>query len=99
MRIGELPERTGASPRSLRYYEEQGMLSSSTGNDDFPNGSTPADRTTRLPSRGPPGRERVVRGAGALLGRSSGAEDVSAGTGIKLRGRRRGRIPRPWRRR
>lgn len=26
MRIGELAERTGASPRSLRYYEEQGLL-------------------------------------------------------------------------
>jgi DNA-binding transcriptional MerR regulator len=29
MRIGELSQRTGASPRSLRYYEEQGLLSSS----------------------------------------------------------------------
>ncbi|MDP9792904.1 DNA-binding transcriptional MerR regulator [Catenuloplanes nepalensis] len=29
MRIGELSKRTGASPRSLRYYEEQGLLSSS----------------------------------------------------------------------
>ncbi|WP_435109877.1 MerR family transcriptional regulator [Nocardiopsis synnemataformans] len=28
MRIGELAERTGASVRSLRYYEKQGMLSS-----------------------------------------------------------------------
>ncbi|OLT22894.1 MerR family transcriptional regulator [Pseudonocardia sp. CNS-139] len=27
MRIGELAERTGVSERSLRYYEEQGMLS------------------------------------------------------------------------
>lgn len=26
MRIGELAERTGASVRSLRYYEEQGLL-------------------------------------------------------------------------
>ncbi|MDE3723476.1 MULTISPECIES: MerR family transcriptional regulator [Nocardiopsis] len=26
MRIGELSRRTGASPRSLRYYEEQGLL-------------------------------------------------------------------------
>lgn len=26
MRIGELAERTGASNRSLRYYEEQGLL-------------------------------------------------------------------------
>ncbi|MFP5023259.1 MerR family transcriptional regulator [Pseudonocardia phyllosphaerae] len=28
MRIGELSRRTGASPRSLRYYEEQGLLTS-----------------------------------------------------------------------
>ncbi|MFH8593896.1 MerR family transcriptional regulator [Streptomyces rimosus] len=26
LRIGELAERTGASPRSLRYYEQQGLL-------------------------------------------------------------------------
>ncbi|WP_458248763.1 MerR family transcriptional regulator [Streptomyces sp. MAI_2237] len=29
MRIGELASRTGVSIRSLRYYEEQGLLSSS----------------------------------------------------------------------
>lgn len=28
MRIGQLSEATGASPRSLRYYEEQNLLSS-----------------------------------------------------------------------
>ncbi|MBO1420436.1 MerR family transcriptional regulator, partial [Streptomyces sp. FH025] len=26
MRIGELARRTGATPRALRYYEEQGLL-------------------------------------------------------------------------
>ncbi|MCC3768510.1 MerR family transcriptional regulator [Streptomyces sp. UNOC14_S4] len=26
MRIGELSRRTGASPRALRYYEEQGLI-------------------------------------------------------------------------
>ncbi len=29
MRIGELSKRSGVSPRSLRYYEEQGLLTSS----------------------------------------------------------------------
>ena len=29
MRIGDLSRATGASPRSLRYYEEQGLISSS----------------------------------------------------------------------
>ncbi|MER8187273.1 MerR family transcriptional regulator [Kitasatospora sp. NPDC094015] len=29
MRIGELSKHTGVSPRSLRYYEEQGLLASS----------------------------------------------------------------------
>ncbi|MEU6212792.1 MerR family transcriptional regulator [Streptomyces sp. NPDC047023] len=28
-RIGELSQRTGVSPRSLRYYEDQGLLTSS----------------------------------------------------------------------
>lgn len=28
MRIGELAEETGVSPRSLRYYEEQGLVRS-----------------------------------------------------------------------
>ncbi|WP_265443384.1 MerR family transcriptional regulator [Flexivirga meconopsidis] len=27
MRIGQLAERTGASPRQLRYYEQQGLIS------------------------------------------------------------------------
>lgn len=27
MRIGELSRKTGATPRALRYYEEQGLLS------------------------------------------------------------------------
>jgi DNA-binding transcriptional MerR regulator len=31
LRIGELASRTGASPRSLRYYEERGLLRSRRG--------------------------------------------------------------------
>lgn len=31
MRIGELSERTGASPRSLRHYEQCGLLASQRG--------------------------------------------------------------------
>lgn len=31
MRIGELAERTNVSPRSLRYYEEQGLLTPGRG--------------------------------------------------------------------
>lgn len=39
MRIGELAERTGVSERSLRYYEEQGLLASDRtpgGHRDYP---------------------------------------------------------------
>ncbi|MEU3105518.1 MerR family transcriptional regulator [Streptomyces griseoflavus] len=39
MRIGELSRRTGVSARSLRYYEEQGLLTSSrsdTGQRHYP---------------------------------------------------------------
>ncbi|WP_089155507.1 MerR family transcriptional regulator [Micromonospora sp. NBS 11-29] len=39
MRIGELSERTGASVRSLRYYEQQGLLTSerrTNGYRDYP---------------------------------------------------------------
>lgn len=39
MRIGELSERTGASIRSIRYYEEQGLLAatrSGSGQRHFP---------------------------------------------------------------
>ena len=34
MRIGELAAATGASTRSLRYYEEQGLLASERSNSD-----------------------------------------------------------------
>lgn len=39
MRIGELAERTGVSERSLRYYEQQGLLASDRtpgGHRDYP---------------------------------------------------------------
>ncbi len=49
MRIGELAARTGVSERSLRYYEEQGLLASSRtpgGHRDFPAGAV--DRVIRI---------------------------------------------------
>ncbi|MFI6600812.1 MerR family transcriptional regulator [Nonomuraea sp. NPDC050536] len=35
MRIGELAERTGASTRSLRYYEQHGLLSAARGSNGY----------------------------------------------------------------
>ncbi|MFK4731310.1 MerR family transcriptional regulator [Agromyces mediolanus] len=42
MRIGELADRTGVSTRLLRYYEEQGLVSSrreTNGYRDYPDGA------------------------------------------------------------
>ncbi|MFF1926010.1 MerR family transcriptional regulator [Streptomyces sp. NPDC058221] len=49
MRIGELAARTGVSERSLRYYEEQGLLVSDRtpgGHRDFAEGAV--DRVIRI---------------------------------------------------
>jgi DNA-binding transcriptional MerR regulator len=49
MRIGELSRRTGVSERSLRYYEEQGMLVSDRtpgGHRDYPDSAV--DRVIRV---------------------------------------------------
>lgn len=35
MQIGELARRTGSSPRSLRYYERQGLLSATRGGNGY----------------------------------------------------------------
>ncbi|MFG2000739.1 MerR family transcriptional regulator [Spirillospora sp. NPDC048911] len=49
MRIGELARRTGVSERSLRYYEQQGLLSADRtlgGHRDFPESAV--DRVIRI---------------------------------------------------
>ncbi|MDP3892845.1 MerR family transcriptional regulator [Nocardioides sp.] len=49
LRIGELAGRTGVSPRSLRYYEEQGLLDptrSAGGHRTYPVGAV--DRVIRI---------------------------------------------------
>ncbi|MCM2415929.1 MULTISPECIES: MerR family transcriptional regulator [unclassified Streptomyces] len=49
MRIGQLASLTGVSERSLRYYEEQGLLASRRtpgGHRDFPEGAV--DRVIRI---------------------------------------------------
>ncbi|MFI9106106.1 MerR family transcriptional regulator [Streptomyces fildesensis] len=49
MRIGELAARTGVSERSLRYYEQQGLLASDRtpgGHRDFPERAV--DRVIRI---------------------------------------------------
>ena len=49
MRIGELARRTGVSERSLRYYEEQGLLAAdrtSGGQRDYPEHTV--DRVIRI---------------------------------------------------
>ncbi len=49
MRIGELAQRTGVSERSLRYYEEQGLLAAERtpgGQRDYPDRAV--DRVIRI---------------------------------------------------
>ncbi|UJW35656.1 MerR family transcriptional regulator [Saccharothrix sp. AJ9571] len=49
MRIGELAHRTGVSERSLRYYEQQGLLTSSRtrgGHREYPEAAV--DRVIRI---------------------------------------------------
>lgn len=49
VRIGELSARTGVSHRSLRYYEQQGMLQSTRtagGHREYPDGAV--DRVVRI---------------------------------------------------
>jgi DNA-binding transcriptional MerR regulator len=49
MRIGELARRTAVSERSLRYYEEQGLLTAERtpgGHRDYPDGAV--DRVIRI---------------------------------------------------
>ncbi|NEW38504.1 MerR family transcriptional regulator [Nocardia cyriacigeorgica] len=49
MRIGELAERTGVSVRSLRYYETQGLLTSTrTGGGQRDYRDTAVDRVIRI---------------------------------------------------
>ncbi|MCZ9346802.1 MerR family transcriptional regulator, partial [Streptomyces sp. TRM76130] len=49
MRIGELARRTGVSERSLRYYEQQGLLSAARtpgGHREYPEGAV--ERVRRI---------------------------------------------------
>ena len=49
MRIGELAQRTGVSERSLRYYEQQGMLAANRtegGHREYPDAAV--DRVIRI---------------------------------------------------
>ncbi|MEU7482030.1 MerR family transcriptional regulator [Lentzea sp. NPDC042327] len=49
MRIGELARRTGVSERSLRYYEQQGLLAptrTAGGHREYPDGAV--DRVVRI---------------------------------------------------
>lgn len=49
MRIGELAEHTGVSERSLRYYEQQGLLAADRtpgGHREYPDGAV--DRVIRI---------------------------------------------------
>ena len=49
MRVGELSARSGASPRSLRYYEEQGLLASGrTGGGHREYGEDALERVDRI---------------------------------------------------
>jgi DNA-binding transcriptional MerR regulator len=64
MRIGELSRRTGASQRSLRYYEEQGLLTPAR----LPNGYREYDEHTVTTVR----RIQILLSAG--LGTSAVAE-------------------------
>ncbi|MEU8968289.1 MerR family transcriptional regulator [Streptomyces monashensis] len=64
MRIGELSRRTGVSQRSLRYYEEQGLLTPTR----LPNGYRDYDEHTVITVR----RIQVLLSAG--LGTSAVAE-------------------------
>ena len=64
MRIGELSRRTGVSQRSLRYYEEQGLLTPTR----LPNGYRDYDERTLTTVR----RIQILLSAG--LGTSAVAE-------------------------
>jgi DNA-binding transcriptional MerR regulator len=82
MRIGELARRTGVSTRSLRYYEEQGLLAperTAGGQRDYPESAV--DRVIRIQelfAAGVPSR-KIVRFLTCMRDVDGGPNEIADG--------------------